>query len=48
MHCVLVELALTARGHALLLRIRDVIVRESFIGNRGGRSGISRSVLVVE
>ena len=41
MHGVLVELALTARGHALLLCVRDVIVREGFVGNRGGRSGIS-------
>ena len=47
MHGVLVELALTARGHALLLRVSNVVVREGFVRNRGGRSGISRrSVLM--
>ena len=47
MHGVLVELALTARGHALLLRVSNVVVREGFVRNRGGRSEISRrSVLM--
>ena len=37
MHGVLVELALTTRGHTLLLSVGDVVVRECFVSNRSCR-----------